>query len=67
MRPLNGIRVIDFTQAHAGSLATMLLADFGAEIIKIEKRGEGDIARYWAPMREGESAYFSYLNRGKKV
>lgn len=66
MRPLEGIRVVDFTQAHAGSLATMLLADFGAEVIKIERKGVGDIARYWAPMRGNNSAYFAYLNRGKK-
>ena len=66
MRPLQGIRVIDFTQAHAGSLATMILADFGAEVIKIERKGVGDLARYWEPMKEGNSAYFSYLNRGKE-
>lgn len=66
MRPLDGVKVVDFTQAHAGSLGTMLLADFGAEVIKIERKGVGDLARYWEPMKEGSSAYFSYLNRGKK-
>lgn len=66
MSLLEGIRVIDFTQAHAGSLATMILADFGAEIIKIERAGVGDLARYWAPMKEGNSGYYAYLNRGKK-
>lgn len=66
MRPLEGVKVVDFTQAHAGSLATMILADFGAEVIKIERAGVGDLARYWAPMKDGNSAYYAYLNRGKK-
>lgn len=66
MRPLEGIKVLDFTQAHAGSLATMILADFGAEVVKIERAGVGDLARYWAPFKEGNSAYYAYLNRGKK-
>ena len=66
MRPLEGIKVLDFTQAHAGSLATMILADFGAEVIKIERAGVGDLARYWAPFKGEDSAYYAYLNRGKK-
>lgn len=66
MRPLQGVKIIDFTQAHAGSLATMILADFGAEVLKIERKGVGDLARYWEPTKEGSSAYFSYLNRGKE-
>lgn len=66
MKPLSGVKVIDFTQAHAGSLCTMLLADFGAEVIKIERAGVGDLARYWAPIKDGNSAYYTYLNRGKK-
>ncbi|WP_432663304.1 CaiB/BaiF CoA-transferase family protein [Wukongibacter baidiensis] len=66
MRPLEGVKVVDFTQAHAGSLATMILADFGAEVIKIERAGVGDLARYWAPIKDGNSAYYAYLNRGKK-
>jgi CoA:oxalate CoA-transferase len=64
--PLSGIQIIDFTQAHAGSLCTMLLADFGAEIIKIERPGVGDQCRYWPPFKGEHSAYFSFLNRGKK-
>lgn len=66
MKPLLGIRVVDFTQAHAGSLATMLLADFGAEVIKIERAGVGDLARYWEPMIGDDSGYYAYLNRNKK-
>lgn len=66
MKPFSGIRIIDFTQAHAGSLATMLLADMGAEVIKIERAGSGDLARSWAPFVDGKSGYYAFLNRGKR-
>lgn len=64
---LDGIRIVDFTDGHTGSYATMLLADFGAEVIKIEdpKIG-GDILRKSAPKNEKGSAYHAYMNRGKK-
>lgn len=65
MKILDGIRIVDFTQAHAGSLCTMLLADFGAEVIKIERPGVGDLARYWGPFKNGSSGYYGFLNRGK--
>ena len=66
-RILDGIRVIDFTQGHTGSYGTMLLADFGAEIIKIEdhKTG-GDVMRSSFPKIEKGSAYHAYMNRGKR-
>lgn len=66
-RILNGIKVIDFTEGHMGSYGTMILADFGAEVIKIEdaKTG-GDVIRSRAPKNEKGSAYHAYLNRGKK-
>lgn len=66
MKPLHGVKIVDFTQAHAGSLATMILADFGAEVIKIERAGVGDLARYWEPIKDGNSGYYAHLNRGKK-
>ncbi len=66
MKVLEGIKVVDFTQAHAGSLCTMILADFGAEVIKIERPGVGDLARYWSPFKNDSSGYYAYLNRGKK-
>ncbi|PIC63472.1 carnitine dehydratase [Sporosarcina sp. P13] len=66
MKPLQGIKVVDFTQSHGGSATTMYLADFGAEVIKIERREYGDPARSWPPFKESSSAYFSLLNRGKK-
>jgi len=66
MKPFSGIKIVDFTQAHAGSLATMLLADYGAEVIKIERAGTGDLARYWEPMVGDDSGYYAFLNRNKK-
>jgi CoA:oxalate CoA-transferase len=64
---LNGIRVVDFTQVYSGPFCTLLLKDLGAEIIKIERAGAGDIVRNDAPLTEAqESGTFIILNRGKK-
>lgn len=66
-RILDKVRIIDFTGGHTGSYGTMLLADFGAEVIKIEdhKTG-GDVLRSSFPKNEKGSAYHAYMNRGKK-
>ena len=66
-RILDGVKIIDFTQGHMGSYGTMLLADFGAQVIKIEdhKTG-GDVLRSSFPKNEKGSAYHAYMNRGKK-
>ena len=66
MKPLEGIKVLDFSQIHGASFSTMLLADFGAEIIKVEKIEGGDMLRTFAPKIGDYSAYHAYLNRGKK-
>lgn len=67
-RPLQGYRVIDFTHAAAGPYATLWLADLGAEIIKIEKPGRGDGARYMGEPMHGakDSDYYVALNSDKK-
>lgn len=63
---LEGIKVLDLTWVLSGPYATMILADLGAEVIKIERPVFGDRARGTAPFTEGYSSYFMSLNRGKK-
>lgn len=63
---LAGLRVIDLTRVLAGPFCTALLADAGAEVIKIENPSGGDDARAFSPRAGGESGYFMLLNRGKK-
>ena len=64
---LDKIKIIDFTQGHTGSYATMLLADFGAEVLKIENhKTGGDLMRGAFPKNDKGSAYHAYMNRGKK-
>lgn len=65
--PLAGLRVLDLTRVLAGPWATQTLADLGAEVIKIEKPGEGDDTRGWGPpfLEGGDAAYFASANRGK--
>ena len=65
-RPLEGIRVLDLTQAYSGPFCTMNLADHGAEVIKIETPNGGDQTRAWGPMDNEFSGYFAYINRNKK-
>ena len=64
---LEGIRVIDLSRILAGPYCTMLLSDMGAEVLKVEKPGEGDGSRHWGPPWVGDqSAYFLSVNRNKK-
>ena len=74
MQPLEGIRVLDLTQAMAGPFCTMMLGDLGADVIKVERPGRGDDSRGWGPPfvgepygpYPGESAYFISANRNKR-
>ena len=63
---LDGVRVLDLTRVMSGPYATAMLADIGAEVIKVELPGFGDEARHFGPHVDGVSAYFCLLNRGKK-
>src|SRR4051812_20379188 len=68
---LTGIRVLDFTRVLAGPFCTMLLGDFGADVIKIEQPGSGDDTRSWGPPWAGSgdarmSAYYLSVNRNKR-
>jgi crotonobetainyl-CoA:carnitine CoA-transferase CaiB-like acyl-CoA transferase len=64
--PLHGIRIVDVSTIVSGPMATQMLADQGAEVIKIEAPGLGDLSRYLGPMRGGISAMFININRNKK-
>lgn len=64
--PLDGILVLDFTTLLPGPLATLMLAEAGAEVIKIERAGAGDDMRHWPPRWGTDNAGFALLNRGKQ-
>jgi formyl-CoA transferase/CoA:oxalate CoA-transferase len=65
--PLDGLTVLDFTRVLSGPYCTMLLADMGARVIKLEQPGRGDDTRAWGPpFVNGESAYFLSINRNKE-
>ncbi len=63
---LDGVRILDLTRVMSGPYATAMLADIGAEVIKVELPGIGDDARHFGPYVDDVSAYFCLLNRGKK-
>jgi crotonobetainyl-CoA:carnitine CoA-transferase CaiB-like acyl-CoA transferase len=64
---LAGLRVVDFSRVLAGPYCTMLLADLGADVVKVERPGAGDETRSWGPpFVDGVAAYFLSVNRGKR-
>ncbi|MDP9409911.1 MAG: CoA transferase [Actinomycetota bacterium] len=67
MLPLEGVRVLDLSRVLAGPYATMVLADLGADVLKVEHPERGDDTRHWGPpFAGGESAYFLSVNRNKR-
>lgn len=65
--PLEDVKILDLTHALAGPFASTMLADFGAQVIKLEPPGAGDIARGWGvPIPGGETSYFVSLHRNKR-
>ncbi|MCZ6615453.1 MAG: CoA transferase, partial [Chloroflexi bacterium] len=65
--PLEGVRILDFSQALAGPFAMRTLGDLGADVIKVEQPGVGDLSRRLGPhFLGGESAYFMNVNRNKR-
>lgn len=63
---LSGVRVLDFSRVLAGPYCSMMLAELGADVIKVEEPGTGDEAREWPPFVEGQSGYFFSVNRSKR-
>jgi len=64
--PLAGLRIIDFSHVYQGPVGTQILADFGADVIKVERPGTGDWSRAWGPFVKGVSLPFANLNRNKR-
>ena len=64
--PLEGVRILDLTRLLPGNYCTLLLADLGADVVKVEQPGRGDYIRWTPPMVDGEGAIHRALNRGKR-
>ncbi|MBM3537060.1 MAG: CoA transferase [Alphaproteobacteria bacterium] len=64
--PLSGVTIVDLSRILAGPYCTLLLAELGARVIKVETPGTGDDARHYGPFLKGKSAYFMSVNRGKE-
>src|SRR5262245_49681737 len=66
MQPLAGVTVLDLTRLLPGGFCTLILADLGAEVLKVEEPGRGDYLRGFPPLGKTQSALFTALNRGKR-
>src|SRR2546423_13948645 len=64
--PLAGIRVLDLTRLLPGAYCSLLLADMGADVVKLEEPGSGDYMRWYPPLVDGQSALFNALNRNRR-
>ncbi len=67
MQPLEGVKILDFSTLLPGPLASLILAEAGAEVLKLERAGFGEEMRYYPPLWDGVSAAYALLNRGKDV
>ena len=65
--PLEGVRIVDLSAIISGPMATQILADQGADVIKVEGPGPGDLVRYLGPQRNGMTAMFAAVNRNKRA
>ena len=65
--PLSGITIVDLSRILAGPYCTLLMAELGARVIKVEPPRQGDDARHYGPFKNGKSAYFASVNRGKEL
>ena len=63
---LDGIRVLDLTRLLPGAFCTLLLADMGADVVKVEEPSTGDYMRWYPPLAGGQSVLFNALNRNKR-
>lgn len=64
--PLRGVRVVDISNYLAGPTSTMYLADYGADVVKVERPDKGDELRYWGNDKDGVGLYFKVINRNKR-
>jgi crotonobetainyl-CoA:carnitine CoA-transferase CaiB-like acyl-CoA transferase len=64
--PLDGVRVIDVASFLAGPIGAMFLADYGADVIKVERPDTGDESRFWGNSKNGVGLYYKVLNRNKR-
>ena len=64
--PLADLLILDLSRVLAGPYATMVLSDLGARVVKVERPGSGDDSRHIGPFKDGQSAYFASINRGKQ-
>lgn len=65
-KPFEGLKVLDVSNFLAAPMCSMYLADFGADVLKVERPGSGDEVRYWGENKDGVGLYYKVLNRGKK-
>jgi len=63
---LQGVRILDLTRLLPGAVCTLLLADMGADVVKVEQPGSGDYMRWYPPLKNGQSVLFNALNRNKR-